>query len=288
MPSIVILAAGLGSRYGGDKQLDTFGQNQRTLMEYNLINASQAGFDHVIFVIRPEIEETLIQQVIPRLHKSFSYNIVHQTFNALPLNCTVQPERKKPLGTAHALWCCKELLNERFAVINADDYYGALAFRLLHQQSNLLSDEHLLVAYQLEKTLSEHGGVNRGLCRLSRENQLLQIDECENIQQPNGKISGKITSTNEVVTLDSKTLVSMNCWLFSTDIFPYLEEEICQVLKNPNNTAECYLPTVVMKQIQQTNKKIRVLESTEQWFGVTYKEDKEFVNNSVNANFASY
>ena len=171
----------MGSRFGGDKQLATFGANKCTLMEYNLIHAANAGFDHVIFVIRPELEETFNQQVLPRLPEQLTYDLVHQIFDCLPDNHTISEERIKPLGTAHALWCCRNLLNESFAVINADDYYGKHAFQLFLQHSKIAINHHLMVAYQLENTISEFGGVNRGLCQISPENTLVKIEECETL-----------------------------------------------------------------------------------------------------------
>ncbi len=285
MPSIVILAAGLGSRFGGDKQLVEFGSRKLTLMEYNLLNAVQAGFDRVIFVIRPELKDILHQQVLPRLPAALQYEIVFQTLENVPAGCLVPKERSKPLGTAHALWCCRKLLTKSFAVINADDYYGAQAFELLLIQANKTANYHLMVAYQLQNTLSEFGSVNRGLCQFSPEYNLEHIEECENIIEHKDKITGKVSLDDKIIELDKNALISMNCWLFTTDIFPILTEEISQVLQQNILNAECYLPNVVMKQIMQQQKKVMVLKTTEQWFGLTYQQDSQKVNEKVDAIF---
>jgi choline kinase len=283
MPSIVILAAGLGSRFGGDKQLVEFGKRKLTLMEYNLSHAVHAGFDRVIFVIRPELIEVLQQQVLPRLPVGLQYELVLQTLNNLPAGCSVPAARNKPLGTAHALWCCHELLAESFAVINADDYYGAQAFKLLLVQAKKTENNHSMVAYQLKNTLSKFGGVNRGLCQLSKENNLEYIEECENIIEQDNIISGKLGVNGRLVELDKDALISMNCWFFNTDIFPLLTEEILYLLQDKKVTTECYLPNVVMKQIVQQHKKVIVLETTEQWFGLTYQQDRQSVSEKTDA-----
>lgn len=289
MTTVVILAAGLGSRFGGNKQLVEVGVKKLTLMEYNLLNAMRAGFDRVIFVIRPEIADLLHQQVLSRLPKGLHYEIVLQTLDNLPENQSLSIERNKPLGTAHALWCCRKLLNESFVVINADDYYGAEAFQLLIKQSTKTPNEHLMVAYQLKNTLSEFGSVNRGLCQLDVENNLEKIEECESIIQGAEIITGKVEHGEKEIELDEDSLISMNCWLFNMDIFPLLTKEVINVIKYSNNPkAECYLPHAVMKQIVQEKKRVRVLQTSEQWFGLTYKQDCLLVDKKIDTTLANY
>jgi NDP-sugar pyrophosphorylase family protein len=284
MPTVVILAAGLGSRFGGNKQLVEFGVKKLTLMEYNLLNAMKAGFNRVIFVIRPDIADVLHHQVLSRLPKGLLYEVVLQTLDNLPDNHSLLIERNKPLGTAHALWCCRKLLNENFAVINADDYYGEQAFKLLLEQSTKTPDYHLMVAYQLENTLSEFGSVNRGLCQIDIENNLEEIEECKNIVQRTEIITGEIEHANKEVELDKNCLISMNCWLFNMDIFPLLTQEILNLIKYENDSkAECYLPDVVMKQIVQEQKKVRVIQTTDQWLGLTYEQDCLLVDKKIDA-----
>ena len=290
MTSLVILAAGLGSRFGGNKQLAEFGLQQLTLMEYNLINAVNSGFERVVFVIRPELEVALRQQVIPRLPKGLTYAFVYQTFNDLPYGCSISSKRTKPLGTAHALWCCRNVINDSFAVINADDFYGKQAFNLLLQQAKKTPEDYLLVAYQLQNTLSDFGGVNRGLCQISAQQHLSAIEECEKIEANEQGIQGVVSATQEKVKLAADSLISMNCWLFTTDIFNTLGQAITHLLNplNENRTssnAECYLPAVVMQEIQQQDKVVTVLSTDDTWFGLTYPQDSEQVDEKVTALF---
>ncbi len=290
MTSIVILAAGLGSRFGGNKQLAEFGQQQLTIMEYNLINAVNAGFEQVVFVIRPELETQLKQQVIPRLPTGLTYAFVYQTFNDLPHGCSISSKRTKPLGTAHALWCCRNIINDSFAVINADDFYGNQAFKLLLQQARKTPEDYLMVAYQLQNTLSDFGGVNRGLCHINVQQHLTTIEECEKIAANGHEIQGVVSTTQETVQLAADTLISMNCWLFTTDIFNALEQAISRLLKPSsesliNINAECYLPAVVMQEIQQQDKVVTVLSTDDTWFGLTYPQDSKQVDEKVTALF---
>lgn len=291
MTSLVILAAGLGSRFGGNKQLAEFGPQQLTLMEYNLINAVTAGFKRVIFVIRPELESLLRQQVITRLPEHIDYEFSYQSFNDLPGNCTVPAKREKPLGTAHALWCCRNLLKESFAVINADDFYGKQAFSLLLRQAKQTPHDYLMVAYQLQNTLSDFGGVNRGLCQFDKQGYLTAIEECEKIEADKQKITGMFSASQQPIELTAECLISMNCWFFTTDIFLALEHAVINILslvkeKESELNKECYLPTVVMQQIQGENKKVKVLSTSDSWFGLTYPQDSEQVHEKVTALFA--
>jgi NDP-sugar pyrophosphorylase family protein len=291
MTSIVILAAGLGSRFGGNKQLAEFGDQQLTLMEYNLLNAVNAGFERVIFVIRPELEDLLKQQVITRLPDGLSYDIAYQTIADVPDGCHISTKRTKPLGTAHALWCCRHLINDNFAVINADDFYGKKAFHLLLAQTKKTPNYHLMVAYQLKNTLSDFGGVNRGLCQIDDQHYLLAIEECEKIQATEKGINGVISDKQQSIKLANDCLISMNCWLFTPEIFTALKQALVDLLSftkitvNNINT-ECYLPAVVMQQIQQETTKVKVLSTEDSWFGLTYPQDSTLVNKKVTALFS--
>jgi UTP-glucose-1-phosphate uridylyltransferase len=298
MATLIILAAGLGSRFGGNKQLAEFGKRKLTLMEYNILNAVAAGFSHVIFVIRPELEALFNEQVLPRLPSEISYKLVYQRLDILPSGYKIPTERIKPLGTAHALWCCYKEVNSSFAVINADDYYGAEAFTLLVKQSIKAPNSHLMVAYYIQNTLSDFGGVNRGLCQLTPENRLTGIEECEDISKTQGVITGTINNQEERVIIKHDSLISMNCWFFTPDIFTYLAKEIKLILKKSNESnsnaladqanlkRECYLPDVIMKQIQQQNKQVMVLSTKNQWFGLTYSEDSALVNEKISIIFS--
>lgn len=286
----MILAAGFGSRFGGNKQLTEFGAQQLTLMEYNLINAVAAGFTRVIFIIRPELEAELRRQVIARLPKELSYDIAFQTLSDLPQGCSLPTKRIKPLGTAHALWCCRHLLTESFAVINADDFYGKQAFQLLNQQTKTSPEHYLMVAYQLKNTLSDFGGVNRGLCQLDEQQYLTRIEECEQIIANDKEIDGIISRSQVAIKLAEDCLISMNCWYFTPKIFSALEQAVIDLLsttslEDNDMRAECYLPNVVMKQIQQQEVMVKVLSTSDSWFGVTYPQDSKVVAEKVTALF---
>ncbi|RHW76587.1 NTP transferase domain-containing protein [Colwellia sp. RSH04] len=289
MKTLVILAAGLGSRFGGDKQLTEFGPQSKTLMEYNIIHAVEAGFERCLFVIRPALQSFFDKQIVPRLPKSLTVDFVHQTTHDLPLNCSIAETRQKPLGTAHALWCCRKKLTGNFAVINADDYYGADCFNqlILHYQHT--TNNYLMVAYQLEQTLSQFGGVNRGICKLSDHNTLLSIEEGKNIIEHNHKITAIFSDHTRELT--DNNLVSMNCWLFTSDIFSAIEQVLCSLLSNDavdklNQSAECYLPDVVMSQINTVQKQVKVVTTSAKWFGLTFREDTDLVEEKITALFS--
>jgi len=289
MKTLVILAAGLGSRFGGDKQLAEFGPQSKTLLEYNIHHGVNAGFERCLFVIRPELQALFNVQIVPRLPKSLIIDFVEQTLHELPENCSVEGERVKPLGTAHALWCCRKKLNGNFAVINADDYYGADCFKQLSSHNEQAANNYLMVAYQLEQTLSKFGGVNRGICKLSKNNSLLSIEEGENIIQQAQGITATISQHK--TTLMPDCLVSMNSWYFTPDIFPALEHAIQALLQNTTvekkskQTTECYLPDVVMSQIEKGEKHVKVLTTSAKWFGLTFPQDTCLVEEKITALF---
>ncbi|MGB0937597.1 MAG: sugar phosphate nucleotidyltransferase [Colwellia sp.] len=307
MTSLVILAAGLGSRFGGNKQLAEFGPQQLTLMEYNILNALEAGFTRVVFIIRPEMADLLTQQVISRLPKALTVEVVFQQLDDIPDGCTLPMGRTKPLGTAHAVWCCRHVLTQSFAVINADDFYGKEAFLLLHNQAQKCSLDYAMVAYQVQNTLSEFGGVNRGLCQVNKQKQLIGIKECEQIsaslKNNSLHITGIESETKHHIVLEKKDLVSMNCWLFSVDIFNAIETLLSQQIKAQMNEQvkkqsqisperelallkqECFLPAVVMQQLQNQKKNVTVLETTESWFGLTYPQDSNDVEEKIKVLF---
>jgi UTP-glucose-1-phosphate uridylyltransferase len=291
--TLVILAAGNGSRFGGAKQFTCFGKKQITLMEYNLYNAIDAGFTQVIFITQARQKTQLEQEIISRLPNSISADIVIQSLDVLPEGCHISPTRTKPLGTAHALWCAKDIISDNFAVINADDYYGRQAFNILKHQvtsSKSESSSYTMVAYLVQNTLSDHGGVNRGLCEHNDKMQLKKVTEVENIQRSavgrNTLISGEVSITKQMVPITNDTLVSMNCWAFNQKIFPAIKQELTNVftLKAGYKT-ECYLPDVVMNQLEQQHVNVDVLISEDDWFGVTYAADSASVDSKIDQQF---
>ncbi|WP_085299551.1 sugar phosphate nucleotidyltransferase [Cognaticolwellia mytili] len=290
--TLVILAAGNGSRFGGAKQFACFGKMQLTLMEYNIHHAMDAGFNHVIFITQNSQKKQLKQEVISRLPRNLSTNIIIQSLDALPENCHISPTRTKPLGTAHALWCAKDVISDNFAVINADDYYGRQAFNILKQQvASSKNDSYTMVAYLVQNTLSDHGGVNRGLCEHNDKMQLKKVTEVENIQRSkkdkNTVISGKTSITQQRVSITNNTLVSMNFWAFNPKIFSAIEQELInQFTLKADDKTECYLPTVIMSQLEQQRANVDVLISEDDWFGVTYSADSVFVDSKINQIFS--
>ncbi|GHE91943.1 nucleotidyltransferase family protein [Thalassotalea profundi] len=280
MKTLIILAAGNGSRFGGPKQLTCFGPLNRPLMSYNIDHAHQAGYRKFIIVCQQKHEQLI--QTLP-LYQHFSdseYHTVIQKNQSLPDSLSKKIGHSKPLGTAHALWCCHNLIDDNFTVINGDDYYGAHAFTLLYNANLHNKSQHYLVGYPLKNTLSAHGGVNRGICSISKNNTLLEISEVTNIRQsPKGIISD--TKNNRASDLNDNDLVSMNCWSFHPQIFDTLAELISHSLSSLNNQQECYLPDAAMKAINDEKACIEVLTSHDEWFGVTYAADSDIVHNKL-------
>ncbi|MDG1750840.1 MAG: sugar phosphate nucleotidyltransferase [Thalassotalea sp.] len=283
--TLVILAAGRGSRFGGAKQFHPFGRLKKTLMEYNICHAIKNGFKEVVFITQQIHGEQLISQVINHLPTQITSSIVFQNITDLPEGCFLADSREKPLGTAHALWCARDAIKGNFVVINADDYYGQQAFALISAIPENYSSA--IVAYQLTKTLSENGGVNRGICQLSENNELLALSECENIQQVDHKIRGELSSITDDIELNENTLVSMNFWYFNQQIFPLLKQLLLNTFKSDSiqldsaDKKECYLPDVIALLNNNGEHPTKVLTSHDAWFGVTYAADSDNVNNKL-------
>ena len=290
--TLVILAAGRGSRFGGVKQFHPFGRLKKTLMECNICHAIENGFNKIVFITQQAYQAELKEKVINHLPDSIEYEIVFQQFTDLPQGCSLAKSREKPLGTAHALWCARDAIAGHFVVINADDYYGRQAFKLITTEAeNYLS---AIVAYQLKQTLSENGGVNRGICQLSENIELLELTECEDIQRVGNKISGKISNVIDK-DINEDTLVSMNFWYFAPQIFPLLKQlllntftaedhqlETLSDISNGNaDEKECYLPDVIALLNKDGTHPTKVLTSHDAWFGVTYAADSGNVNNKL-------
>lgn len=271
--SLVILAAGRGSRFGGPKQFTDFGPKQWPLMLYNICHAHNAGILHVVFITRPEHMDVLQQKVLNKLPSKMTYDVVYQDIKHFPYGCFVNESRDKPLGTAHALWCAKPVIQGNMLVINADDYYGSQAFEIAAKQIN----NNGLVAFELKNTLSEYGGVNRGQCRLKGDD-LTAIEEILDITQHNKNECIGFTTDNVKTTLPLSQLVSMNCWFFNSDIWPALTTVLQNTLvEEAEPNAEAHLPSAVALLLAE-HKVVKVLTSHDAWFGVTYAADSEAVN----------
>ena len=283
--SLVVLAAGIGSRYGGGiKQLEAVGPSGEIIIDYSIHDALEAGFDKVIFIIRQDLDEDFRRIIGDRIAKICEVDYAYQEITKLPEGFTVPEGRKKPFGTAQALLCAKDVIREPFAVINADDYYGKEAYRTLHEY--LVSHEGCedgklsgaMVGFILKNTLSDNGGVTRGICRLGENGGLAGVDETKNIiRTPEG---AAVMTDGGVVPIDPDSLVSMNMWGLYPGFLNAFEEGFPAFLADPANDplkAEYLLPIEIDRLLREDRAKIRVLSSPDKWFGVTYQEDKASV-----------
>lgn len=281
-PTLLILAAGMGSRYGGLKQLDQLGPNGETIMDYSVDYALAAGFGKVVFVIRKNMQEPFDQHILVKYQDKIRVETVYQEIDILPEDFTVNPERVKPYGTAHAILMAKDAVKEPFAVINADDFYGKDAFQTMADFLNTPQTDTVpvfsMIGYYLKNTLSEFGSVSRGVCVSNDKSELVQITEMTKIQ----KYEDGIKNLNEDGTYTALTgnePVSMNFWGFTADFFTSLEQQFIQFLKinNDNPKSEFPIPAVVDQFISSKKAVVKVLECDASWFGVTYQEDKPYV-----------
>jgi dTDP-glucose pyrophosphorylase len=286
-PTLVVLAAGMGSRYGGLKQIDAFGPGGETILEYSVYDAIREGFGSVVFIIRRSFEDAFKAAYADKL-KGIDVSYVYQELDDLPEGITCHQDRSKPWGTGHAVWVAHRVVGGPFAVINADDFYGRDAYRQLYNyfMGNESPREHnyVLVGYELIRTLSDYGTVNRGVCAIDEHGDLAGIEECLKIgRSPDGVISYKDANEMDVI-LAPETIVSMNMWGFYPDYFDHFEDSFARFFKDHGNEpkSEYYIPNLVDELISSGQKKVRVLTCKENWFGVTYKEDKPMVIDRIN------
>lgn len=280
-PTLVILAAGMGSRYGGLKQVDALGPNGETIIDYSVFDAMRAGFGKVVFVIRKNIEKDFMEVFGNRFKGKVPFEIVFQELDMLPEGFSCPADRTKPWGTAHALWVTRKVVKEPFAAINADDFYGFDAFKVLAtalSKPNLKKGSYFMVGYRLGKTLSEQGFVSRGVCTTDKHSMLQTVIERTQIERVNGKVCYK-NENGENVEVDESLPVSMNCWGLTPDFFEYTESMLSGFLSGSitNAKAEFYIPTVVNKLVEEKNATCEVLPTSAEWFGVTYPGDKPMV-----------
>ena len=286
--TLVIMAAGMGSRYGGEKQTDGIGPNGEAIMEYSVYDAVQAGFRKIVFIIKPDMEETLRKLCGDRIQtwktpqgEPVEVVYVFQDFSSVPSFYQIPAERKKPFGTVHAVLCARDAVKEPFAVINADDYYGKPAFSTILEKLLTLKEtgEGAMVAYRLKNTVSDNGTVSRGVCQTENGN-LKKVKETLKIKKyPDGAIADVADPDNEVA-LDPESPVSMNFWGFTPWLFEELEAYFHDFLKGlaPDELkAECLLPVLVDKLITEGKLNVSVLDTDAVWFGVTYQEDRPVV-----------
>jgi UTP-glucose-1-phosphate uridylyltransferase len=276
-PTLLILAAGIGSRYGSLKQLDQLGPSGETIIDYSVFDAIRSGFGKIVFVIRKSIEKEFRETLMKKLSNFVEVDYVLQEIENIPRGIAVHPERIRPWGTGHAVLMAKEAIREPFAVINADDFYGADAFRVLNEHlTQAGAGEYSMVGYQLKNTLSEHGTVSRGVCVSDENMHLVDITERTGIAQNESVIFFQ-DENDQAVELDPETIVSMNCWGFTTDFFLHLGKGFNEFITANAQTlrGEFYIPSMVNQLIQSRQAKVKVLRSSAKWFGVTYREDRE-------------
>lgn len=283
-PTLLVLAAGMGSRYGGLKQIDPVGPGGETIIDYSIYDAMRAGFGKLVFVIRKDIEAAFRETIGARFEKQLPVEYVFQELEKLPAGFTVPAGRTKPWGTTHAILMAEDVIREPFAAINADDFYGANSFRVLAEHLQSGSPDYCMVGFILRKTLSEFGSVARGVCRTSPEGLLQGVVELTKIE-PDGSGAKFTGADGQLQRLTGDETVSMNMWGFTPKLFPQLREQFNAFLKAQGNDlkSECYIPTVVNSLVAAGQARCRVLRSEDSWFGVTYREDRPRVVESVGA-----
>ncbi|HWA40314.1 MAG TPA: sugar phosphate nucleotidyltransferase [Gemmatimonadales bacterium] len=285
-PTLVLLAAGMGSRYGGVKQLEAVGPGGATLMDYSIYDALRAGFRKIVFIIRPDLEEAFQATILPRYAGQATVATAHQRLDALPAGMHAPAERTKPWGTGQAVLAAEGAVDGPFVVANADDFYGAPAFAataefLRHPQGDGAAT-FALVGYRLKDTLSEHGAVNRGACVVDHEGWLGRVEEIYEIApSAGGKLMGRGTKGH--VELSPDALVSMNLWAFYPSIFPILRAGFVRFLQDADARSEFLLPAAVQEALTRGVARVRVLDAGSPWFGMTYPADRPRVEQAVAA-----
>lgn len=286
-PTLFVLAAGMGSRYGGLKQLDGLGPNGETIMDYSIFDAIRGGFGKLVFVIRKSFEQDFREKIISKYENHIPVEVVFQDLNDLPAGFTCPEGRQKPWGTNHAVLMGKNVIKEPFAVINADDFYGRDSFAVLGKwltEATGKKNEYCMVGYRVGNTLSESGSVARGVCETNAEGYLTGVVERTAIE----RIDGDIQFTDEngkKVVLEENTPVSMNMWGFTPDYFQYSEDYFVDFLKENISNLKCeyFIPLMVNELIQKGTATVKVLDTTSKWFGVTYAADRQGVVDKIQA-----
>ena len=282
-PTLLVLAAGMGSRYGGLKQLDAFGPNGETIIDYSIYDAIAAGFGKIVFIIREHFKEEFSKVFDQKYSDKISVSYVAQELHDLPVDYQVPEERKKPWGTGHAVWVARKEIDGPFAVINGDDYYGKNAFKDMVRFFNQDQQNYCVMGYYLKNTLSDHGTVNRGVCYADHDHNLTQVVECTKIRRREDGMIAYPAEGGESFLADD-TLVSMNLWGFRPSYFVHAGKLIGNFLfeKGGEEKSELYIPDIIDHMINENTVKVKVLETDSDWFGVTYQEDKPVVVNKIN------
>jgi len=283
-PTLVILAAGMGSRFGGLKQVEPVGPNGEAIIDYTIFDAIRAGFGKVVFIIRESFADAFKEKFGDKLKGRIEVEYVYQELDNLPEGFTLPEGREKPWGTAHAILVAKDLVNEPFCALNADDFYGKNAYQVLADFLNSSDDdaEFAMVGYQLKNTLSDFGSVSRGICTVDDEQNLVKIVETVKIIKK-GDAAISIEEDGSETPMTGEESASMNMWGFKTSLFETLETKFVAFLKTEINKpkSEMYIPSVVFEMIEENKANVKVLKADSPWFGVTYKEDKPIVVDKI-------
>ena len=289
-PTLVLLAAGMGSRYGGLKQLDGLGPNGETIMDYSIYDAIKAGFGKIVFVIRKDFEKEFREKVLSKYEGHIPAEVCYQSLDALPEGFTVPEGREKPWGTNHAVMIAKDLIHEPFCVINCDDFYNRESFMVIGKFLADLPDNstntYAMVGFRVGNTLSENGTVARGVCSKDENDLLTTVVERTEIMRVDGKVSYK-DENGEWVAIEDNTPVSMNMWGFTPDYFAHSDAYFKQFLSDPKNQAnpkaEFFIPLMVNELVNNGTSTVKVLDTTSKWFGVTYSADRQATVDRIQA-----
>lgn len=279
--TLVVMAAGMGSRFGGLKQLEPVGTNGEVLLDYSVYDAAKAGFNKVVFVIKKEIEKDFRELVGKRIEQKIDVDYAFQELDKLPAGFTVPADRKKPWGTGHAILCCKDLVDQPFAAVNADDFYGPSAYQQINHYLAQQNGDYCMVGFRLKNTLTDNGTVSRGVCKADSNGHLLDIQEITDIAAD----CAYLDADKNKVVLPADTIVSMNMWGFTPDLFGYLEEGFHAFLteKIEQPKAEFFLPFQIDELIKDGRKQVKVLVAEDKWYGMTYREDKPVLKAAIAA-----
>lgn len=279
-PTLFVLAAGMGSRYGGLKQLDPLGPNGETIMDYSIYDAIRAGFGKIVFVIRHDFEEDFRKKILSKYEGFIPVEVVFQSTDALPVGFTAPADREKPWGTGHAVLMGKSAIHEPFAVINADDFYGSDAYKVIAKElsKERKKGDYCMVAFRVGNTVTENGSVSRGVCS-TKDGKLTHIVERTAITVDDNGVISFNDENGERQVLDYATPVSMNFWGFTPDFFEYADREFVKFLNEKINVpkSEFYLPSIVDALIKEKEATVEVLDTDSKWFGVTYSQDRDDV-----------
>lgn len=288
-PTLVIMAAGMGSRYGGLKQVDTITDTDEIIVDFSLYDAMLAGFDRAIFIIREEHRDLFREVIDERAGRFMKIEYAYQKIDDIPQGVAVPEDRKKPWGTAHAVLSCRDMIDGPFAVINADDYYGPDGFAAIYEYLTTHEDgekqEYCMVGYKLENTVTENGTVSRGVCTIDENGNLADVTERTKIKEVDGRISYTEDKGETWIPLPDGTIVSMNFWGFTAGMMNELKAGMdeffeTKFISDPVKS-ECYLPAVADNLIKTGKANVKVLNSSDAWYGITYPEDKEDVKNAL-------